>query len=105
MNVTLEMVTGFVGLLGLFAVVTTMFINRFGRVDDRVSKVEEALAAHKVKSAESYVTMAALTTFEERLARTEERVLAETRSLRSDLAQVLSRPVRTRSAKPLEVDE
>lgn len=105
MNVTLEMVAGFVGLLGLFAVGTTIFINRFGRVDDKISEVERDLAAHKVKSAESYVTMTALTTFEERLARTEERVLAETRSLRSDLAQVLSRPPRSRTIKPLGGDE
>lgn len=98
MSITLEMVVAFVAIGGLIATITGVFIGRFGRVDDRVGAVEKDLAAHKVKAAESYVTMQALTTFEERLARTEERVLAETRSLRSDLQSVLSRPARRRAA-------
>ncbi|TBW33338.1 hypothetical protein EYW49_20480 [Siculibacillus lacustris] len=94
MNITLEMVGAFVAICGVIAVVAGIFIARFGKVDDRCASIEKDLAASKLKAAESYVTITALASFDERLARTEERVLAETRSLRSDLQSVLSRPIR-----------
>lgn len=105
MNITTEMVAAFGTLTGLILTITGIFIARFGRVDDRISILSKDLADHKVKSAESYVTMQALTTFEERLARTEERVLAETRSLRSDLSTMLSSPLPRRRRGQSEVDE
>lgn len=116
MNITVEMVLAFVAIVSALGGVVAFVIARFGRIDvrctaietkaiERAAEVERDLAAHKVKAAESYVTMQALTTFEERLARTEERVLAETRSLRSDLQSVLSRPVRRGRASADEVTE
>lgn len=105
MNITMEMVGAFVAILSVLAAITGIFIARFGRVDDRISTVERALADHKVKAAESYVTMQALTTFEERLARTEERVLAETRSLRSDLSTMLAARPAARRRVPIEETE
>jgi hypothetical protein len=101
MNVTLEMLVAVVGLLGLIATVVSIFVGRFSKVDERQAAIEKDLAEHKVRSASTYVTMEALArfderfmrsegTFEERLARTEERVLSETRALRSDLSSMLA---------------
>lgn len=101
MNVTLEMLAAVVGLLSLIATVVGVFISRFGKIDEKVSSLEKAIYDHKVAAATTYVTMEALArfderlvrseeTFEERITRTEERVLAETRSLRSDLSSLLA---------------
>lgn len=103
MNITLEMVVAFVAILALLATITGVFISRFGRVDDRISSVERGLSDHKVKAAESYVTVKALAAFDERLARTEERVLAETRAVRSDISSMLvARPNRRRVTSEVE---
>lgn len=116
MNVTLEMLVAVVGLLGLIATVVSIFVGRFSKVDEKVAAIEKDLADHKVEAAKTYVTMEALTkfderfvrsegTFEERLARTEERVLAETRSLRSDLSSMISAIARPAARRRSQTEE
>lgn len=107
MNVTGEMVSLAIAMLAVLATVTGIFINRFARVDDRISKVgdqvkqaERDLADHKVKAAETYVTMAALASFKEDLVRTEERIMG---AVRSEFAALSPRQSRRRPAAP-EID-
>jgi hypothetical protein len=89
-SITIEMVSVAVAMVAALATVTTIFINRFARLDDRIGKVEQSLADHKVKAAENYVTTTALSTFEERLVRTEERMLGEIRAVRAEVAAAMA---------------
>lgn len=90
MNITMDMVLGFVAVLGLIATVLGFVIAKSARTDDRIGAVAADLADHKVKSAESFVIMSVLAAFEERMVRMEERWLAEFRAMRSDIAQFLA---------------